>query len=84
MNNIPRMRTIPECVAMLKKLDPDTAVTVTALRRKVKCGELPSVEVGSKRLVNFDILLESLNMSAPTSSSEENKIRRIDERRAII
>ncbi len=84
MNNIPRMRTIPECVAMLKKLDPDTAVTITALRRKVKCGELPSVEVGSKHLVNFDILLESLNMSVPASSSEENKIRRIDERRAII
>lgn len=84
MNNVPRMRTLPECIAMLKELDPDTAVTLTALRRKVKCGELPSVEVGSKKLVNFDILLESLCVSVPAPISETGKIRRIDEKGARI
>ena len=40
MNNIPRMRTIPKAIDELKKLDPDTALTVTALRRMVKQGKL--------------------------------------------
>ena len=39
--SIPRMRTIPECVAMLKELDPETAITITALRNMVKRGEVP-------------------------------------------
>lgn len=82
MSNIPRMRTLPECAAMLKELDPDTAITLTALRNKVKRGEIPAVPVGSKRLVNFDLLLELLsNTSAPVpAAGEYGKIRRINER----
>lgn len=47
--SIPRIRTIPECVAMLKELDPETAITITALRNMVKRGEVPAVPVGSKK-----------------------------------
>lgn len=80
--DIPRMRTIPECATMLKELDPDTAITLTALRNKVKRGEIPAVSVGSKRLINFDLLLEMLclNQTEHTENSESGKIRRIDER----
>lgn len=79
---IPRMRTIPECATMLKELDPDTAITLTALRNKVKRGEIPAVSVGSKRLINFDLLLEMLclNQTGRKENSENGKIRRIDER----
>ena len=47
--SIPRMRTLPECVAMLRELDPETAVTLTALRRKAKRGELPEIGRASCR-----------------------------------
>lgn len=80
--SIPRIRTIPECVAMLKELDPETAITITALRNMVKRGEVPAVPVGSKRLINFDLLLEMLclNQTEHKENSESGKIRRIDER----
>ena len=80
--DIPRMRTIPECATMLKELDPDTAITLTALRNKVKRGELPEACLVSKRLINFDLLLEilCLNQTGRKENSERGKIRRIDER----
>jgi len=76
---IPRMRTIPEAYAELKRLDADTAYTLTALRRAVKRGELPVVHVGSKRLLNLDNLLDSLYNPAPTEPLQQSygTIRRI-------
>ncbi|MBQ8134961.1 MAG: hypothetical protein IJ192_11240 [Clostridia bacterium] len=61
MTNIPRMRTIPKAIEELKKLDPDTALTVTALRRMVKTGKIRTYDVCSKKLINFDDLLEQLS-----------------------
>ena len=55
-----RMRTLTETAAYLKEQDPQTAVTLTALRRMVKTGELPSVTVGVKRLINIDVLISHL------------------------
>lgn len=60
MTNIPRMRTIPEAMRDIQKIDPNTAITVTALRRMVNNGEIPYVSVASKRLINLDILLALL------------------------
>lgn len=60
MTNIPRMRTIPEAMRDIQKVDPNTALTVTALRRMVNNGEIPYVSVASKRLINLDILLAIL------------------------
>lgn len=56
--NTPRMRTLPEAAAELKRMDNDTAITLTALRRMVKMGELPYISVASKRLINFTCLVE--------------------------
>ena len=56
----PRMRTIAEAVAHIKSHDPHTAFTEHALRRMVRSGELPSVRIGAKYLVNLDVLLEFL------------------------
>ena len=60
-----RMRTLPETAAYLKEQDPQTAVTLTALRRMVKNGEIPSVTVGVKRLINLDVLISHLNNVIP-------------------
>ena len=40
--------------------DPDSALTMTALRRLVVSGKLPSVRAGSKYLLNLDTLQEYL------------------------
>lgn len=49
-------RTIREAAAWFKVQDPDTALTETAIRRLVRTGEVPSVRVGRKYLVNLEAL----------------------------
>lgn len=61
MNNTPRMRTIPQAYEEIKKADPNTAITIRALRRMAKTGEIPTVSVASKRLVNMDLLFDMLS-----------------------
>ena len=60
-NYVPRLRTLPKAYAEIKKMDPDTAFTMRALRRMVINGELPTVEVASKKLINLDLLLDKLS-----------------------
>lgn len=52
------MRTINEAAVFLQQADPDTAVTKTALRRLVTSGQIPSVRVGAKYLVDLGVLDE--------------------------
>jgi len=66
-----RMRTLTETAAYLKEQDPQTAVTLTALRRMVKTGELPSITVGVKRLINLDVLISHLSNTIPQSTQQE-------------
>ena len=61
VHNIPRMRTLPKAYAEIKALDPNTAFTMRALRRMVNQGELPTVQINSKKLINLDLLLEKLS-----------------------
>lgn len=58
----PRMRTIPEAAAELRRIDPDTAITPYFIRSMVLDGTIPHVQAGKKRLINLDILLAYLNM----------------------
>lgn len=74
---LPRMRTIDAAAAWLRENDPDTAFTKTALRRLVVSGQLPSVRVGTKYLVDLDILSDYLRGSTPTAVDEMPGIRRI-------
>lgn len=71
--NIPRMRTIPEAMREIQRIDPNTALTVTALRRMVNNGEIPYVSVASKRLINLDILLAILQNAGQSQSDEKFK-----------
>lgn len=50
------MRTIDEAAAFMRQTDPHTAVTKTALRRLVTSGQIPSVRVGTKYLVDLGVL----------------------------
>ena len=53
-----RVRTIDGAVAYFKEQDPETALTKTAIRRLVVTGEVPSSRIGTKYLVDLDILEE--------------------------
>ncbi len=80
----PRMRTIQEAAAELKRIDPDTAVTPYFIRRMVLSGDIPHIQAGNKRLVNLDTLLDYLAMTAAVPLSHETpsdcgKIRPIRE-----
>ncbi len=60
-NNIPRMRTVSNAVAEIKKIDPNTDFTERALRRMVSKKEIPTVQIGNKKLINLDLLIEKLS-----------------------
>jgi excisionase family DNA binding protein len=61
------MRTIDQCAAYLRAADPDTALTKTALRRLVRSGALPAIQVGNKYL----IALENLELFCTGGYTEE-------------
>ncbi len=81
---LPRMRTIEQAAAWLQENDPRTAFTRTALRRLVTTGQLPSVRVGQKYLVNLDVL-EGYLQGDPSASAEKPRVGKCrndtDERR---
>ncbi len=72
----PRMRTIQEAAAELRRIDPHTAVTPYFIRQMVLSGTIPHVKAGNKRLVNLDTLLEYL-ACAPTPEPEPVEVGRI-------
>lgn len=49
-----RMRLISEAYAEIKETDPNTAITMTAFRRLVLDGRIPSIMIGNKRLVSME------------------------------
>ena len=56
-----RMRTIPKAFEEIKQSDPDTNLTLRALRRMVSNGEIPVVRISNKVLINLDLLLDKLS-----------------------
>lgn len=60
MAPVPKMRTIDQAAAIIRDSDPDTALTKTALRRLVATGEIETVRIGTKYLINLDSLISYL------------------------
>ena len=75
---MPRMRTIDQAAAWLRESDPDCAFTKTALRRLVVTGQLPSVRIGQKYLIDLDMLTGFLRGSAPAPAPVIQGIRRVE------
>lgn len=74
---MPRMRTIAECAKLLKQDDPGTAITQNAIRSMVLSGRIPHVQVGIKRLINYDLMVESLQNPTAEPEPERGQIRRV-------
>lgn len=80
---LPRLRTLDECVALLKSIDEQTAVSKFFIRNLALNGTIPSVKSGNKRLINFDALVQYLNrgdVGACDSTACKNGIRKISMR----
>ena len=78
-----RMRFPAQALEELRRLDPQTLVSLKMIRRLVNIGAVPSIRVGNgnRRLVNLDALLDFL--AHPTEGEPEQQahgIRRVDER----
>lgn len=74
---LPKMRTLPEAIKEIREQDPKSALTLRALRGMANTGEIPCVRVGTKTLVNMDVLCECLYGACAASSAEYGKIRRL-------
>lgn len=51
-----RMRGIEQAYKELKAMDPETELTPTGFRRLVTTGQIQSVKIGAKYLINLDVL----------------------------
>ena len=51
---VPRLRTAPGILQIIREEDPNTEVTLHFLRQLIKTGKVRSVPVGRKKLVNVD------------------------------
>ena len=51
-----KYRTINQAYECLKELDADTAITLHALRKLVVSGQIPSMRIGKKYVVDLDVL----------------------------
>lgn len=78
-NNVPKMRLIREVYDELHRDDPNSAITMYALRQLVRTGKIPSVNVGRKILVNYyDVVKYFETPTSITMPYEEfDGIRRI-------
>ena len=56
-----KYRTIQQAFECIKALDADTAITYHALRQLVVSGQMPSMRVGKKYLIDLDVLVGLLN-----------------------
>ena len=56
-----KYRTIQRAYECIKALDEDTAITYHALRQLVVSGQMPSMRVGKKYLIDLDAIDGLLN-----------------------
>lgn len=72
------MRTIDEAAVFLRQADPNTAITKTGLRRLVTSGQIPSVRVGAKYLVDLGALDDFFAGSVRETVPQNGAIRRLE------
>ena len=78
-----RMRFAAQALDELRKLDPETPVTLRFIKQLMRTGAIPSVPVGNgnRRLLNFDALVAYLeNPPIEPVPQAAPGIRRIPER----
>jgi hypothetical protein len=67
----PSMRYPEQALAELKLEDPSTPVTVYMIRRLVAADTIPSIQMGRRRLLNYDSPLEYLAHPVPEETEQQ-------------
>ena len=73
-----RMRFPTQALEELRKDDTDTPVTLNFIRTLVRRGDIPCVQVGRGRLINYDALLAYLENPVEDKPEQMHGIRRIN------
>ena len=71
---------MPQAAEYLRQVDPESALTFSALRRLVLAGEIPCVRVGTKKLVSLEDLERYLETGTVSPSPAVGSIRPVEER----
>ena len=78
---MPRMRTSAQVLAEIKKVDPETCVTLSYIKRVIHEEKIPVLCVGKKKLVNLDDFIEFLSKGEQKTEEVDpatyGKIRRV-------
>ena len=75
-----RMRLIKEAYGYIKEQDPNTSLKLTGLKTLINNGDIPCVKIGSKTLVNLDVLDKVLfDGMASEEPTKEVGIRSVNE-----
>lgn len=79
---LPPIRTINKAIEELQAADKDNQLTKTALRTLIITGEIPAVKIGTKYLINMNVLAEYLrkgNNNPDNEVKDYGKIRMVKE-----
>ncbi len=82
-----RMRFPAQALEELRRIDPETAVTLPTIRRLMRLGKVPSVRISEKsnrRLVNPDALIDFLAVPAEDKTDQARGIRPIPENLKVV
>lgn len=74
-----RMRFPAQALEELRRDDPGTQVTLHYLRTLARKGLVPCVQIGRRRLLNYDALLDYLENPTRETPGTAQGIRRIAE-----
>ena len=66
-----RLRTIDQAYNAIKELDPESAVSRWFIREAVLNGEIPFLQVKSKRLIDLDDLISYINENVHTMAERQ-------------
>lgn len=65
-----RIRTINQIAQLFREEDPQTAVTEKTLRRAVRDGQLPHRKVGTRTLLNVDVVRQYYECTKDVTTHE--------------
>ena len=71
MAGMKRLRTIDQAYNAIKELDPESAVSRWFIREAVLNGEIPFLQVKSKRLIDLDDLISYINENVHTMAERQ-------------
>lgn len=71
MQELKKLRTIEQAYAALKEMDPDTAISKWFIREAILNGEIPFVQVHSKRLIDLGDLISYINRNMLTMAERQ-------------